>query len=205
MNQRGTERLMMLLAAAVLLIGASRVVMAQFAPGGRGAGPGWGPPDVGPGQNFNGDNTPGAIPSNPAQLGPPPFLIDADTPFERPVQTIVDTPLFGSAPVAGSSGPVPGEHMQVNSGPAAMGRALARLKEMTELPAGIGFIGGAGIKPKTASRGARAGGPPRNNTNNATGRNPATPPPAPPPPAGVLDQTGVTLIRPLSSAGTAGD
>jgi hypothetical protein len=171
-----------------------------FPSSGRQTPPNLVPPNAGPGQNFSGD-APGAQPNNPAPLGPPPFLIDANTPFERPVQTIEAGPLFGGQTVSTPSLTGRGEHL--NSAPAAMGRAIAEYKEMTELPAGIGFIGGAGITPRPA-RGPRAGGPPARNNANANGRDPAIAP-VPPPPAGVLDQPGITLLRSITFGAPGGD
>jgi len=197
----GTWRLLLLLATTVLWGGFTGAAQAQATPpSDRGTppgsiAPGSTPPGGAPGQILPDDAVPGYALPNPAQMGPPPFLLDADTPFERPVQTIDAGPLFGGQPASATAGR--GENL--NSGPAAMGRALLKYKEMTELPAGIGFIGGAGIKPKPPGRAARAGGPANGNARGPAAQN------VPPPPAGILDQPGITLVLPLSSNGPGGD
>ncbi len=160
--------------------------------GGRDAGPG----TMGPGAR------------GPVQTGPPPFLIDADTPFERPITTITAEPLFGGRPENATGGPAAtAPHVDVNPGPAAIARAEVQYGKMTEMPAGIGYIGGAGIKEKPG-RGARAGGSAPGQSGARSGgsgaRDPKAPPPAPPPPAGVLDKPGINFLRPLATGASGG-
>jgi hypothetical protein len=132
----------------------------------------------------------------------PAFFSDVATPFDRPVKCIEDGPIFGGAPETGR-GVGPGgnsPHEEVTGGPASLQHAQVEAQEMTQMPAGIGFIGGAGMKPKPPGRAPRASGSP----GRGGQADQAAPPAAPPPPPGVLDKPGITLIRSLVAAGATG-